>query len=146
MALMAQGRLHVKWFSGQGFLLHFIVLFVVTGCSLATWWQLGRALGGNGLSWAYTVEWPCFAVYAIVLWWKLLHEEVDEARRRRSLRGAATGATPGSEATDTTVPAVLEPASTYDDQGELTLAGRSLVLRAAAEEAKRAARQGGWHP
>ena len=30
----------------------------------AFFWQLGRALGGNGLSWAYVVEWPVFCGYA----------------------------------------------------------------------------------
>lgn len=51
-------------------------------------WQLHRALGGNGLSWAYTVEWPLFAGYAIFLWWKLLHEDdpksIARARQRKS--------------------------------------------------------------
>ena len=31
-------------------------------------WQLHRALGGNGLSWAYTFEWPLFAGFAVVFW------------------------------------------------------------------------------
>jgi hypothetical protein len=32
------------------------------------WWQAGRAADGNTLSWAYTFEWPVFAVFVIVLW------------------------------------------------------------------------------
>jgi hypothetical protein len=28
-------------------------------------WQLHRALAGNGLSWAYTFEWPLFAGFAV---------------------------------------------------------------------------------
>ena len=27
-------------------------------------WQLHRALSGNELSWAYTFEWPLFAIFA----------------------------------------------------------------------------------
>jgi hypothetical protein len=41
------------------------------------WWQLHRALGGNELSWAYTVEWPLFSGYSVFMWWKLLHEAPD---------------------------------------------------------------------
>lgn len=32
------------------------------------WWQAGRAAEGNTLSWAYTFEWPLFAIFVIVLW------------------------------------------------------------------------------
>jgi hypothetical protein len=43
-------------------------------------WQLHRALSGNGLSWAYTFEWPLFAVFAVVFWAKTIR---DEFRIRR---------------------------------------------------------------
>ena len=119
-----EGRLHVQWFSQYGLLLHLTVVIVCTGCSIATWWQLDRALGGNGLSWAYTFEWPCFGIYAIVLWWKLLHE--------RAVEVVAAADPP--------------PPASYDDTGALTESGHRLVLRAAQQEAARAAEQGGWHP
>ena len=35
-------------------------------------WQLHRALAGNGLSWAYTFEWPLFACFAVVFWAKTI--------------------------------------------------------------------------
>jgi hypothetical protein len=38
-------------------------------------WQLHRALGGNGLSWAYTFEWPLFACFAVVFWAKTIRDE-----------------------------------------------------------------------
>jgi hypothetical protein len=31
-------------------------------------WQLHRALAGNALSWAYTFEWPIFALMGAVFW------------------------------------------------------------------------------
>ena len=37
--------------------------------------EVHRARQGNTLSWAYVFEWPIFAVYAVYLWRKLLHEE-----------------------------------------------------------------------
>jgi hypothetical protein len=43
-------------------------------------WQLHRALSGNGLSWAYTFEWPLFACFAVVFWAKTIR---DEFRIRR---------------------------------------------------------------
>jgi hypothetical protein len=39
-------------------------------------WQFHRAMSGNGLSWAYTFEWPLFAVFAVVFWAKTLRDEL----------------------------------------------------------------------
>ena len=38
-------------------------------------WQLHRALAGNGLSWAYTFEWPLFAGFAVVFWARTIRDE-----------------------------------------------------------------------
>jgi len=38
-------------------------------------WQLHRALAGNGLSWAYTFEWPLFAGFIVVFWAKTIRDE-----------------------------------------------------------------------
>ena len=38
-------------------------------------WQLHRALNGNGLSWAYTFEWPLFAGFAVVFWARTIRDE-----------------------------------------------------------------------
>ena len=42
-------------------------------------WQLHRAEAGNELSWAYTFEWPLFAVLGAVFWVKTLKEELRAA-------------------------------------------------------------------
>jgi hypothetical protein len=47
---------------------HALVWLAVAVCLALGWWQAGRAAGGNTLSWAYTFEWPLFAIFAIVLW------------------------------------------------------------------------------
>jgi hypothetical protein len=39
-------------------------------------WQLHRAESGNELSWAYTVEWPLFAIFGLLFWARSLREEV----------------------------------------------------------------------
>ncbi len=47
---------------------HALVWAAVAVCLALGWWQAGRAAGGNTLSWAYTFEWPLFAIFTIVLW------------------------------------------------------------------------------
>jgi hypothetical protein len=49
-------------------------------------WQLHRAQAGNGLSWAYTFEWPLFAVLGAAFWAKTI---LDEFRSPGSARDAA---------------------------------------------------------
>ncbi len=51
-------------------------------CGTAFAFELSRALGGNSLSWAYVFEWPLFAVFAIYMWWNMLHP--DRRSRRPS--------------------------------------------------------------
>jgi hypothetical protein len=38
-------------------------------------WQFHRAMEGNGLSWAYTFEWPLFAVFGVVFWARTIRDE-----------------------------------------------------------------------
>jgi hypothetical protein len=52
-------------------------------------WQFHRAMSGNGLSWAYTFEWPLFAVFAVVFWAKTVR---DEFRIRRGEMPAPSAA------------------------------------------------------
>lgn len=63
-----------RWFALHHGSVHLLALVLVAGCATATWWQVGRALSGNGLSWAYVFEWPFFGGYAIFMWRKLLRE------------------------------------------------------------------------
>jgi hypothetical protein len=49
-------------------------------------WQLHRAMAGNGLSWAYTFEWPLFAGFGIVFYARTVR---DEFRLRRGVTPAA---------------------------------------------------------
>ncbi len=50
-------------------------------------WQLRRAIAGNSLSWAYTFEWPLFAVMGAVFWARTIRDEL------RIRAGSATGST-----------------------------------------------------
>ncbi len=64
-------RAHVTLFVGLAF------------CAVAFWFELGRAEGGNELSWAYVFEWPLLGGFAVYMWWKVLHGERSVRRRAR---------------------------------------------------------------
>jgi len=54
---------------------HLLVALAFWGMLWLGDWQFHRALGGNGLSWAYTFEWPMFAVFAVVFWARTIRDE-----------------------------------------------------------------------
>lgn len=55
---------------------HAFVAVAVAGMLMLGDWQWHRAIAGNALSWAYTFEWPIFAVFAVVFWIKTLRDEI----------------------------------------------------------------------
>jgi hypothetical protein len=70
--------------------MHITILVLLPTFAWLTKWQLGRALDGNTLSWAYTFEWPLFAGYAVYVWWQLIHDQTA-AVPGRSLPQAIAG-------------------------------------------------------
>jgi hypothetical protein len=78
-------------------------LFAVVAVAGMIWlgdWQLRRALAGNTLSWAYTFEWPIFAIFGVVFWVKTIKDELHP------------GSTGGNQATDIVLPRGSESAGT----------------------------------
>jgi len=59
-------------------------------CAVAFWFEIGRALGGNALSWAYVFEWPLLGVFGVYMWWNVLHP----GRRQRPPRRTAPAIAP----------------------------------------------------
>lgn len=57
---------------------HAVAAVLVLAFLALGWWQIGRAVGGNVLSYAYAVEWPVFAGFVVFVWWK-------EVRRARAV-------------------------------------------------------------
>ena len=58
-------------------------LFAVLAFAGMLWlgdWQFRRAMAGNSLSWAYTFEWPIFAIFGAVFWVKTIKDELRPAR------------------------------------------------------------------
>jgi hypothetical protein len=52
-------------------------------------WQLRRAESGNELSWAYTIEWPLFAICGVYFYIRTIREELH------GVGGAGRSATAG---------------------------------------------------
>ena len=96
-----------KYLTKQAIVLHVCLVAWLAMCASAAFWQAGRALQGNSLSFLYTIEWPCFAVLGIFGWWALLNQEKvtehqEKARRdfeekQRALAQAARAAESASE-------------------------------------------------
>jgi hypothetical protein len=63
--------LRPKWLAWHAF-----AVLAAAGMLWLGAWQLHRAEAGNELSWAYTFEWPLFAVLGAVFWVKTLKEEL----------------------------------------------------------------------
>lgn len=84
--------LRSKWLTRRALVAHVALVVWVPGCAVAAWWQVGIALGGDGLGWVYSVMWPCFAVFGTIFWWFLVHDD-PETLGARGLRRAASSTT-----------------------------------------------------
>jgi hypothetical protein len=67
---------------------HLTLVIGLALCVAAFWFELSRAEGGNELSWAYVFEWPLLGVFAVYMWWKILHPGFT-IRRSREKPGIA---------------------------------------------------------
>ena len=113
--------LRPRWLAWHGF----------AGCAAAgmLWlggWQLHRAEAGNELSWAYTFEWPIFAVLGVAFWVRSLRDELRQADAPAP--GPGEGAPAGRE------PGEPEPEPEPEDAA-------AYAARLAAE----VSRHGRWH-
>jgi hypothetical protein len=59
---------------------HAVVIVGIAGMLWLGLWQLHRAESGNELSWAYTFEWPLFAIFAVYFWGKSVQDELRLTR------------------------------------------------------------------
>ena len=102
-------------------------------------WQLRRALSGNGLSWAYTFEWPLFAGFAVVFWAKTIRDEF------RIKRGEAPGSAETEDGQDdlpvSVRPVQVSAAAPGDDEDEELSAYNAYLARLNAEVKG----HGRWH-
>ena len=74
------------WTSRRSLLAHGALLIWVPGCVAATWWQVTVGLSGDNLGWVYSVMWPFFAVFSVVVWWNIVHDDPETVGARGSRR------------------------------------------------------------
>ena len=91
---------------------HVLMVAVCWGMLWLGDWQLHRALAGNGLSWAYTFEWPLFAGFTVVFWAKTIR---DEFRIRRGGEGTEAVSVAQSLPAGLGTAQVQQPADDADD-------------------------------
>jgi len=99
-------------------------------------WQLHRALAGNGLSWAYTFEWPLFAGFAVVFWARTIRDEF------RIKRGVVTVPDGSLEALPLGVGSVQAGTAAPVDDEDAELSAYNDYLARLNAEVKR---HGRWH-
>jgi len=98
---------------------------------VATWWQVGIALGGDSLGWIYSVMWPVFALFGAVFWWFLVHDD-PETLGRRGLRRLQTDDAALRSAEQALRDATLEEAEAEDPE----LAAYNAYLASLSREAR----------
>jgi hypothetical protein len=103
-------------------------------------WQFHRALAGNGLSWAYTFEWPLFAGFAVVFWAKTIR---DEFRLRRDGGAALVSGEPSGLpfGVGTIQASAAQSAAPAEDEDEELSAYNAYLSRLNAEVKN----HGRWH-
>ena len=88
-----------KYLSRRAIVLHLALALWLGMSATAAWWQVGRAVQGNSLSFLYSIEWPVFGVLGVLGWYAMLNvekvtEEQEKARREyeASMRAQAQAA------------------------------------------------------
>lgn len=108
-------------------------------------WQFHRALSGNGLSWAYTFEWPLFAVFAVVFWARTIRDEFRIRRGEmpdpRAVAAEAESLPVGVTGAIQAVGPVQSPATPGEDEDEELSAYNAYLARLNAEVKG----HGRWH-
>ncbi|HBW20750.1 MAG TPA: hypothetical protein DEH11_17950 [Actinobacteria bacterium] len=102
---------------------HLFTVVAVIGMLWLGDWQFHRAESGNALSWAYTFEWPIFALMGVVFWVKTIIDEgkpkepeaaAEDAGGDLDLAGGDGGSIPASLAARASRPPSDEEAEDPD--------------------------------
>jgi hypothetical protein len=105
-------------------------------------WQLHRALGGNGLSWAYTFEWPVFAIMGAVFWVKTVRDEFHLADAPEAEEQPEVALPAGALPATAGVAALAEPGDGPATEEDSDLAAYNAYLARLHSEVRG---HGKWH-
>ncbi|GAB3698328.1 hypothetical protein GCM10027589_59600 [Actinocorallia lasiicapitis] len=56
--------------------IHLIAITLFSAFLIFGWWQFDRAQAGNARSWGYTFEWPLFSIFVVVMWIKMIRDDL----------------------------------------------------------------------
>jgi hypothetical protein len=124
---------------------HLAVVALVIGMLWLGDWQLHRALSGNSLSWAYTFEWPIFAIFAVVFWAKTIRDEFHPpavAEPGESDVALPASAYPAGTGAAAAGPAATGPSGAATAEEDAELAAYNAYLARLHKEVKG---HGKWH-
>ncbi|HEU5156572.1 MAG TPA: hypothetical protein VFU43_06210 [Streptosporangiaceae bacterium] len=114
--------------------LHAVAIVLVTTFLGFGWWQLQRAEDGNMRSWGYTFEWPLFAVFVIVMWVKMMYDDLHDDGSGDRLDGADGVA---GSAGDPSVPVRVGAQDAQNGADDPELAAYNRYLARLDDEARR---------
>jgi len=105
----------------------FVIVLVLAFLRLGLWqWHRAQSPSGGLQNYAYAFQWPLFAVFGLVLWWKTLKIEVDgeadetgTAPRPLSRLGAPVLPEPDIEHRDGVRIGITTPVTVDEDDDEV---------------------------
>ena len=106
-------------------------------------WQFHRAIAGNGLSWAYTFEWPLFACFAVVFWAKTIKDEF-RIKRGGAADPASASADDGQDGLPVSVRPVQVSAAAPGEDEDPELSAYNAYLARLNAEVKHHGKWHGW--
>jgi hypothetical protein len=118
---------------------HALMVLTVLGMLALGEWQFNRAESGNSLSWAYTFEWPIFALFVIVFWAKTIKDEFRPPAQAESLDDVAL---PAGRVAASLPTGDAGAAGVAEDEDDEELADYNAYLARLTAEASR---HGKWH-
>ena len=122
----------------RGLTWHLFAVAAVVGMPWLGKWQFDRAIAGNTLSWAYTFEWPIFAIFGIVFWIKTVKDELHPAADSQDAAAAQVSLPTAGQSDEAEAPQEAAPSGAADPE----LAEYNAYLAKLASQVKG---HGRWH-
>lgn len=95
--------------------LHLAAVVLAGACLALGWWQWQRSQDGNPRSFAYALQWPAFAAFVLLMWGRMIYDELRPAVRppeasAETTPDAAPDPAPVAAHLEVAPPAELDPA------------------------------------